>query len=202
MTDPPRIEPLEAHTFNEVCYYLAVTSCQACGKGPWEIDHSELPDPATRTTTVEAHCRNCAGRRSFAFTCRHDSPREGPEAETINPLAEPSRIIDLAQWLSLFYLLAESAAADAAPTATRQKGYQMALCLAEALKFYGDDELPPESAFFTAATADIFRRHPERFARQKLRDIQAKLPSLSAMAQRLDRERRATKKRWWRFWQK
>ena len=37
--------PLRAHTFNEVRYYLMVTSCRACGKGPWEIGSAETPSP-------------------------------------------------------------------------------------------------------------------------------------------------------------
>ncbi|GAG20851.1 unnamed protein product, partial [marine sediment metagenome] len=120
----------------------------------------------------------------------------------ISPTAEPSKIIDLAQWLSLFYMLAESAAEGDSPVATRRRGYQAALCLAEALKFYGDDQLPPASAFFTPATAEVFRQHPERFARQRLRDIQAKLPALSTMAGHVDRDEGAAKKRWWQFWRR
>ena len=44
----------------------------------------------------------------------------------------------------------------------------------------GDDELPPESAFFTEATLSAFREHPQNFPRQLLRDLQAKLPPTPA----------------------
>ncbi|MCJ7543080.1 MAG: hypothetical protein MUP47_00705 [Phycisphaerae bacterium] len=202
MTDPLRPQPLLAHTLNEVRYYLTVAVCPSCGKGPRELDHAEGPEPASRLAVVTARCRHCSHQDRLEFLCRHDAPTEGVEAETINPDTEPSTIIDLAQWLSLFYLLVESAAGDSSPVATRRRGYQAALCLAEALKFYGDDELPPASAFFGEASAEIFRLHPEKFARQKLRDMQAKLPALAVMARRVARDERSPRRPWWRFWRR
>jgi hypothetical protein len=193
---------LAAHSLNEVRYYLTVAVCPACGKGPREIDRAERPDPDTRLTVVTARCRHCAHQGRLEFLCRHDVPTDGVEAETINPDPEPSSLIDPAQWLSLFYLLVESAAGDSSPANTRRRGYQAALCLAEALKFYGDDELPPASAFYCEASAEVFRLHPEKFARQRLRDMQAKLPALSVMARQVARDERPSRRPWWRFWRR
>lgn len=202
MTDLPRPPCPTAHTLNEVRYYLTVTVCPACGKGPREIDHADGPDPDSRLTLVTARCRHCAHEEQLEFLCRYDVPSDGVEAEMINPDTEPSCLIDLAQWLSLFYLLVESAAEDRSPVATRCRGYQAALCLAEALKFYGDDELPPRAAFFCEASAEVFHMHLEKFARQKLRDMQAKLPALSVMARRVARDDRSARRPWWRFWRR
>lgn len=191
--------PLAAHSFNETRYYLMATACGACGKGPWGIDPPQTPPDRDGMAVVEAHCEHCGRRHAFHFRCDSSTPAGGT-AEQINPTDQPSRIIDLAQWLSLFYMLVESAASTNDKAATRGKGFQAALCLAEALKFYGNDELPRESAFFTEKTLAVFREHPENFARQRLRDMQVKLPALPKMARQVARDRQFARKRWWEFW--
>jgi len=193
-------EPLQAYTINEAHYYLMVTACKACGKGPWTIDATDK-DPAAGIVTLRAKCKNCQGARDFAFVCEHEVPPSGPEAEIVNPSDSPSRIIDLGQWLSLFYLLVETAAREPSRPETRRLGYRAALCLAEAMKFYTDDELPPAEAFFSPETARVFQEHPENFARQKLRNMQAKLPMLGAMARRISLDEKA-QRRWWQFWRR
>ena len=199
-------EPLQAKTFNEVRYYLMVTSCRSCGRGPLKLDTArQRPEPGQPpgAMTVEGHCGHCGERFSVQFSCQYDLPLSGPEADCINPSGEPSAIVDLSQWISLFYLLLETAASEQSKPATRRAGFMAALCLAEALKFYeGDDELPPAAAFFSEATAEIFRQHPERFARQKLLDMRAKLPGLHTMAVNVARDRRGGRRKWWRFWKR
>ncbi len=194
-------EPLCAHTLGEARYYLMVTPCEACGKGPWEVAGADPPQPG-RQVTVSARCHNCGGQRTFVFRFDHPLPSAGSEAERINPTDSPSRIIDLGQWLSLFYMLVESAASASSPTGSRRDSYRAALCLAEALKFYGDEgeELPPAEAIVAPASLEAFHEHPEKFARQKLRDMQARLPALPAMAERIDRDEDAEDRPWWRFW--
>ncbi len=193
--------PLEAHTANEARYYLMVARCQSCGKGPWVFDNARQTQPKTKNFTVHAHCKNCGNKQNFKFAYSHDIPAAGKDAETINPTKSPSRIIDLNQWLSLFYLMLESASSEKDPAVSRSTSYCAAMCLGEALKFYkGDDELPPESAFFFPETQRVFHQQPEKFARQKLRDIQAKLPKVGVMARRIARDDRVKKRRWWQFW--
>lgn len=194
-------EPFEAHSFNEIRYLVMVRPCPGCGKGPLEVDEGFLPDTALAPMHVPTHCKSCKSVQILQTRCL--PLPEGADPLIINPTDQPSRIIDLAQWLSLFYLLIESAAAEASRPAVRQMGYQAALCLAEALKFYSDDELPPESAFFTQSSREAFREHPGNFARQKLRDMQAKLPDLGAMGRRLQRDSESHRPRqWWRFWRR
>ncbi len=193
-------EPLRAYTINEARYCLMVTPCADCGSGPWVVEEFERGG-AGAAGTVRAVCKHCGARREFRFIIEHEVPEEGPEAETINPTDAASRIVDLGQWLSLFYLLVESAASDRSRSSTRRTGYQAALCLAEAIKFYTDDELPPGEAFFSPATAQVYQEHPENFPRQKLRDMQARLPTLGAMARRISLDRRA-RRRWWQFWRR
>jgi len=194
-------EPLRAYTFNEVRYYLLSTPCPACEKGPWRIDSAPVDHPAGQAESISAHCRHCDHREQFLVVCEHAGADPGPDEEIINPTDRPSRIVDLAQWLSLFYMLIERASRKHRPTEARLDGYRAALCLAEALKFYGpEDELPPASAFFTSAGQRAFHEHAEKFARQKLRDMQAKLPALRTMARRLGKDKTPRRKKWWRFW--
>ena len=195
-------EPLRAHTLTEGRYYLMVTACESCGKGPWAITSTEASQEGGKLLTTRARCEQCGSERPFRFLCEGGESQVGSEVERINPTDEPSRIVDLGQWLSLFYMLTESAASDADKVSARRTGFRATLCLNEALKFYGDDELPEESAFFSERTLITFREHPEKFARQRLRDMRAKLPALPKMARSVRRDEQAAKKktRWWAFW--
>ncbi len=201
MSEPSSSGPLRAYTLREAQYYLTVTSCPGCGKGPWLVDSTDVRQRPPGLAVIQTHCKNCQVRREFQFLCEHETSHNAAGTEVINPTGRPSRLVDLGQWLSLFYLLVESAASDTSPAVTRREGYQAALCLGEALKFYGDNELPSESAFFSETTAAVFRKQPEKFARQKLQDMQAKLPALHVMARNVARDERRTNRSWWRFWQ-
>lgn len=193
--------PLIAHTVNEVRFYMMVCPCAHCRKGPWVAAEFGQPDEHRRMT-LKARCKNCSTEATFEFAVQHSTYRLGSQSETINPTDKPSQLVDLAQWLSLFYMLVESAAAKDQPEISRRASYQAALCLAEALKFYGDDELPPPSAFFSDDSRRAFEQHPEKFARQRLRDMQAKLPALPSMARRIDRDDWVATKKWWQFWRR
>lgn len=192
--------PLPAHTFEEVRYYLMVTACPQCGKGPWQMDQTGQVADMTGPLNVSARCEQCGQEKTFEFLCESLPAEREDEVGRINPTDRTSRIVDLAQWLSLFYMLAESAASKRDKTATRRAGFAAALCLAEALKFYGDNELPPESAFFGTNSLATFHEHPANFARQKLRDLQSRLPTLNTMAEHVEKDRQTRRKRWWQFW--
>lgn len=189
-------EPLPAHSPGELRYYLMVTRCSSCSKGPWTIEE-DRPEQGGREI-VRAHCNHCGHVKTFRFICEQ-SDGDKNQAELINPTDNPSRIIDLSQWLSLFYMLLESASSEKSAVTARLLGYRSALCLDEAIKFYADDELPPTSAFFSEQTLAIFQEHPEKFARQKLRDMQGKLPSLSTMAERITQKPKSARKKLWPF---
>ncbi len=196
---------LKAHTLNEGRYHLKVTPCPQCDRGHWEIDKIDRSRTEPSRVDFAAHCSRCGLERTFAFTIEYEIPQRGPESECINPGREPSRIIDLGQWRSLFALLIELSDRAESKVEARRTGFQAALCLAEALKFYDDDDendLPPRSAFFSEETAETFREHPAKFSRQALRDMQGRLPSLNTMAENVRRDARDARKRRWRFWKK
>jgi len=193
---------LRAHTFNELRYYLQVTPCPRCGKGPLQPATDVAPGRAGRVMSIPTSCRACGERAALDIVYEHDSPSDEIGVEMINPTDEPSRIVDLAQWLSLFHMLVERAWGEQDKPQVRRLGFRAALCLAEALKFYGDNELPDESAFFTPESKAAFHEHPEKFARQRLRDILTRLPALPQMARRVAKDETRVKRRRWKFWKR
>jgi len=192
--------PLQARTFNEARYFLEVTPCPGCGNGPLTPEPSPRPK-ADQPVTVTAVCGHCHGAHPFTFLCLYELPAEGIESEIINPTDEPSRLIDLGHWMSLFYSLIGIAGHLSDPAVTRRLGYQAALCLSEALKFYAPDEqLPPTEAFFTPDSQAAFRNAPENFARSRLLAMRDRLPALDRMADRIRHGQSRTPRRWWQFW--
>ena len=195
--------PLPAHSLAEAHLYLKVTPCGECSKGPWEVAGEPAGDGDRRT--LAARCHHCGAAQEFTFQCDRARAAPGLEdlpVEPINPTDQPSRIIDLGQWISLFYHLLESADRTPDKIEARRLGFEAAQCLDEALKFYGDDELPARSCFFADASRQAFAEHPEKFARQRLRDMRVRLPDLRAMARRVAEDGRGhpARRRWWRFW--
>jgi len=97
----------------------------------------------------------------------------------VNPTAEPSQILDLGQWLTLFRMLTETAGHEASMTDARRLSLEAAQCLDEALKFYddADNDVPPVEAFFGEDSRDRFKAHPEQFSRRRLLHLRSKLPT-------------------------
>jgi hypothetical protein len=127
------------------------------------------------------------------------SDEDGQLAATISSVEEPSRILDVGQWIMLFRMITEAAGKKTDKARTRHLGLEAAQCLEEALKFYDDldNDLPPPEAFFTEASRERFKTHPEQFSRRRLVELRSKLPNLSVMRSCLSR---AVKKPWWRRW--
>lgn len=144
---------------------------------------------------VRAVCRHCERPTEFRFDC----PAAADESASLNPGPQPSRLIDLGQWLSLVSLLQEQAAKADSPAQARRLAAQAGQCIEEALKFYSaDNELPATSAFFTEASQRAFAEHPETFARQRLADMRLRLPDDRPAARQTAGAPRP--KRWWQFW--
>jgi len=96
----------------------------------------------------------------------------------VNSTDEPSWILDVAQWLTLFSMMTEMAGKESDKTAARRLSLEAAQCLDEALKFYEEDnDLPPTEAFFHQGSRDRFRDHPQQFSRQRLLHLRSRLPT-------------------------
>ena len=201
-------ELLSAHTSNELHYYLMVASCAACGGGPLVLASGDLPGGAPRNpgqarqASVATRCKRCGEQATFRFRWDRDVVADADDSDCINPSAEPSRIIDLGQWIGLYYLFSESASAAGKPVEARRAARQASLCLAEALKFYGDEELPPEAAFFCEAPATAYRENPANFARTRLLELMAMLPAPAHHSPAPPAGAGEEPHAWWRFWRR
>jgi hypothetical protein len=164
--------PMEALTLDEVRCFLEVTPCPSCQTGPMIFD---APTGPTFT------CQACERTGEIEFSVEYPLPDTiDPAIPHINPTDDPSQLVDLNQWLGLYYLHAE--AADEHPTsATEHHNHQLwaAACLAEAIKFYDvDEEFPKPESCWTETSRAALENHPDIFSRSHLVDLRTKLPPL------------------------
>lgn len=211
MPDAPD-EPLVAHSLAEAYLYLMATPCARCGRGPLKGTDAESAGTHSSPTaqhsacgkgaiaTLTATCTACQA----AATLRFQLPGEVTtvvqgEAAVVNPTDEPSRIVDVGQWIMLFRIITESASKETDKVEARHLGLESAQCLEEALKFYDepDNDLPPEESLFTDASRERFRQAPEQFSKRRLIGLRAKLPRTDVMRSSLSVGR---KRPWWRRW--
>jgi len=192
--------PLHAHSLSEAYLYLMVRRCPVCAEGALSAGEGRRleNEGGTAHIQIEATCRSCGRRQSFTFAVSNDDGLvrgRGPSA--FNTSDEPSRLIDLAQWLTLFRMIIEDATRETDKEASRAKSLEAAMCLEEALKFFDDPEndLPPDEAFFDEASRRRRRDHPEQFSRRRIVEMRAKLPTSPAVKAASRR-----RKPWWRPW--
>lgn len=195
-------DSLPVHSLGEAHLYVSVTLCPSCGRGnarPFET-HQDSDD-----MVMQVRCVECAAERTLRFTLTEGQWPQGdaPDRGRINPTAEPSAIIDVAQWLTLFQIILDSAGKAADRETARELGYEAAQCLEEALKFYSaDSDDPPADAFFSETTRQRFAEHPLHYRRGRLIAMRHKLPTLKRMEKQLDGAGGAGGKSWWRFWRR
>ena len=193
-------EPLVAHSLAEAYLYLMVTPCSACDQGPLKgADARRIsPSEGEAAVTVSSTCAACGGQADHTFRIAHDLKAENESTgAVVNPTDDPSGIIDVAQWITLFRMITEAAGREPDKVQMRHLGLEAAQCLDEALKFYDEvgNDLPPPEALFHDSSRSRFRSNPEQFSRQRLINLRGKLPTTEEMRARL---RAPKKKRWWR----
>ena len=185
MPDAPRV----AHSLTEVRLYLMVTPCPSCSQGPLRFSQARTihDEAAGLTAAIDAICGGCEAATSFTFQLPRGSAAGVDDGiPEINPTDEPSRIIDIAHWLTLFRMGAEEAGHEPDKTQARELWIEVGQYLAEALKFYDDpdSDLPPHEAFFSDTSRVRLRENPEQFSRQRLINLRAKLPFPSIASSR------------------
>ena len=204
---------LPVHSVAEAHLYLMVTPCEACGKGPVTAAGARhgFAD-GVPVLDLRALCKACGHTHPLVIDlslCDEDtdadvgpSPDHSPsETSLVNPSDEPSRIIDVAQWLVLFRVILDAASKASDRTEGRRLGYEAAQCLEEALKFYTvESEWPPPTAFFHDKSRERYEHNTQHYARQRLLDMRAKLPTLGQMQKQIDQPSSEEKKRWWQWW--
>ena len=194
------MKPLLAHSILEAHLYVMLQVCPECDAGPMEVaDQNTEEHHIDDIIRLDCACPECREKEAYRF--RIDSRwAAASEPPLINPTDKPSKLIDIAQWLTLYHTVIARSKEASDRTASRGEAYQAALCIAEALKFYEpDNDLPPASAFFSDQAREQARTHPAFFARDKLLSLQAGLPDLRA-TQAVTNAKSPPK--WWKFWQK
>jgi len=200
---------LIAHSLAEAYLYLMATPCPRCGKGPLHGADARrgASDDGQFVTDVGIHatCKTCQHSLVISFNVSHGLGNDDPDTPpVVNPTDDPSKIIDVAQWITLFRVLTQAAASQENKQECRRLGLEAAQCLDEALKFYDDpqNDLPPADAVFLESSRARLDRNPEQFSRQRLIELRAKLPTTATMRTRLANARgtKTGAHRWWRFW--
>jgi len=203
------------HSVQEEYFYLMVHPC-ACG-GPWFFDEQKVQETADQVLhDVKARCAACGKERTFHFELPEESKRDrSAPVRRINPTAESSRAVDLAEWMGLarFYLARIERLENKVERA--QSLLDARQCLEEALKFYGlSDDAPPPEALWSdesqrkvAADPDAYRRAAleamleKMTSRNRLR--QADAPDQREFKKALQEEaRRRVGRQWWQFWKR
>lgn len=188
-------EILEARSLTEAQLFLWVKRCGQCGSGPLAPGIGAIR-AADAVLVLPATCRACRVASDLHFAAGLAAPGaqevrlltldqcDMPPGLPIDPTEKPSRLIDVAGWLTLDTLLSEKArqvagraenAAGRAPV--RQWQLLAGACIEEAMKFFEKgNELPPAKAFFDDASRRQFRERPELFTRERLIHLKSRKP--------------------------
>jgi len=203
-------ELLTANSLAEAYLYLMATPCEVCGKGPLEGEDAKRIDASSNTldevalkVRIDIRCAACGADSHITFRLPHGTcVDEQTSLPCVNPTPDPSTIIDVAQWVTLFRVIATQASKTDDKMEARCLGLEAAQCLEEAIKFYEDDnDLPPPSALFYEATRQRLADHPEEFSRRRLLDLRSKWPSMSVIrAKTATAESTTKRKHWWKPW--
>ncbi len=198
-------EILAAYSKTERHFYLMVLRCEKCNYGPFDfVSEETLTDKNIDIWYVR--CRKCHRGKQLFFD-RNYLKVENEDRNSlpvVNPSNEPSKLVDLGQWLAIFYAIIESAANEKNRILARRLGYEATLALEEAIKFYSpNEELPPPEAFWTEESKKRFREHPELFSKARLLRMREKLPKTNIIAQiinKLDDSKNTSghKSSWWK----
>ncbi|GJQ25866.1 MAG: hypothetical protein HBSAPP02_08980 [Phycisphaerae bacterium] len=187
---------VHVHSVAEAYLYLQITPCGRCGRGPVRTQ-GELTRRGERAGAYEVivRCEACQASDVKAFVISPPPTRESGERNIINDTSERSSAVDLLGWLTLFRSILEASEKAADKATARALAWEAAQCLDEALKFYdADNEMPPADAFFSEASRQRFREHPQHFARSKWMERRLKLPNATV------RTTSAPRRKWWQFW--
>ncbi|MCB9851745.1 MAG: hypothetical protein H6819_01515 [Phycisphaerales bacterium] len=191
---------VQAHSVAEAYLYLKVSPCPHCHRGLLEPTLDLTRE--SETWRLPCKCRQCGKPVEQRFQIDPPPTRESAQSKIINPTDSPSRAIDLVGWLNLFQLILSAAGRSQDRIEGRELALEAAACLDEALKFYRDgNEMPPESAFFSAAGRTALREHPQRFLRSTWLQRRMTLPNAAA-ATKGPADPQTRRRRWWPFGRK
>ena len=113
--------PLVAQSLAEVYLYLLATPCASCGRGPLRGGEAESGDSQAggNTVIVAATCGSCQSVTRWKIQL-DGPPQTVPtdQAPVVNSTDEPSRMLDVAQWLTLFGIKMDAAGKELTKSAS------------------------------------------------------------------------------------
>ena len=204
-------EMIHVHGVQEEYFYMMVHRC-ACG-GAWLSGSQRVEETEGRVIHhVAARCHKCRAERTFHFQLdTHGGPKD--PIRQVNPTAEPSRALDVAEWLDLAQFYLGRIDRLDTPTEKSQSLLDARQCIEEALKFYGPgDEPPPDAALWSDASRRKVARKAGLFRRSTIQAMLARIPAVERLrkADSLEQKEfeRAVRNRakervgrkWWQFW--
>ena len=204
-------ETVHVHSVQEEYFYMMVHRC-ACG-GAWLSDGQQLEAAEGRALhRVDARCFTCKKEQTFHFQLdRRASPKD--PVRQVNPTPEPSRALDVAEWLDLAQFYLGRIEHLKAPTEKAQSLLDARQCLEEALKFYGpQDDAPPPGALWSEDSRRKASRQASAHRRSTIRAMLERIPPLDRLRKADSLEQKEFEKgvrhlarervgrRWWQFW--
>jgi hypothetical protein len=202
---------VHVRSVQEEYFYLMVHHC-ACG-GPWLTESQQLEETGPRLHhRVATQCFKCKAQRVFLFTLDSQAGPNGPVRQ-VNPTAEPSHALDVAEWMDLAQFYLGRIERLKAPVEKAQSLLDARQCIEEALKFYGPgDDAPPPTALWSDAGRKKARAQPATFRRETLAAMLERIPPMDRLRQADKMEQREFEKgvreiarqhvgrKWWQFW--
>lgn len=155
-----------ARTTAEAHLYMELRPCE-CGESGFDAHSAVVADGDALLSRYSGPCARCGAKRVFHFALPEEIPAIAGGVHSFGG-AEPSRLIDAGEWLSV-----------ADEHAKRQPGTADDLAMAiaameEVLKFApGDEEQLPGSAFWTERGRATRDAEPGRFRRDRLEAVLA-----------------------------
>ena len=214
-TDAAPGDPVPVHSVQEEYFHLMVRRC-ACG-GPWASTGQTAEPSGNRLLhRVSVRCASCGKERTLRFVLPAGARPDGQApVREINPTDEPSRALDVAEWMVLARFYVERVARLTGARERAQSLLDARQCLEEALKFYGpEDDAPPPAALWSKASRDKVGANPGTYRRATIQAMLAKIPSEDRLRQADADDQRAFRKalrtaarehigrRWWEFWKR
>ena len=208
-------DAIPVHSVQEEYFYMMVHACP-CG-GAWAGRSQQVENAgASLRHEVTARCARCGAEQTLRFELAAPGPGAAPPTaiREINPTDEPSRALDLVEWMQLgrFYLERIGRLRDLLERA--QSLLDARQCLEEALKFYGPgDDGPPPRALWSDASRAKAAEQPALYSRAGLAAMLDRMPPMKELrkvdapeqkafekAVRQEAEKRVGK--WWQFWKR
>jgi hypothetical protein len=190
---------VRAHSIAEEALFTKLLSCPSCGMGPMRLTMHEFP------CTSYVQCASCGKElrlvsdESLVMNPHYTEALESDDCvrilwaqRRISHVQEPSRIIDVAQWLDRCRVCEEAISRhdESSSEEKREKllaEYELVQSAREALKFYSDGgEYPPKSAFFSKRSRAALAGARDRFSRSRIEALLAQYRSLEELEAELE----------------